>query len=172
MGSHWELRPFVIVPTTKYPVVLGYRWLVDHDPLINWSQQIIHGSTCASHHWDQNWGPNPPAEGEAAALTQEEVSTILPQYHDILWLFEEQEADELPPHRSTDCVSDLIPGEKLPCAKLYSMSSGEKAELQKYLDKNLARGVLSPLPPPIMQPQLCLHRKRMEACDCVWITMD
>lgn len=35
MGAHWELCSFVIAPTAKYPVILSYKWLAEHDPQIS-----------------------------------------------------------------------------------------------------------------------------------------
>lgn len=79
----------MIAPTAKYPVVLGFRWLADHDPLISCSQRLMtFQPPHALHWWDTPWGPSPAGEMNLAALTQEELSLTPSQYHDLLWLFE------------------------------------------------------------------------------------
>lgn len=100
MGPHWEQRSFVIAPTAKYPVVLGVDWLEDHSPIIHWSKKmlIFQDPPCKTHFWDPSWGSCPQVEVEAEGLTCEELAGIPPPYYyDLSHVFEEAEADELPP---------------------------------------------------------------------------
>lgn len=147
LGLHWERRSFVIAPTAKYPVVLGVDWLEDHDPLIHWSKKmlIFQDPPCSAHRWNDEWGPCPQVRFETAGLTCEELKSIPAPYRDLFHVFEEEEADEFPRHRSTDCALDILPGGKLPKTKLYPMSQDEKQELRRYIDKNLARGFIHPV---------------------------
>lgn len=102
MGNHWGLRSFVLAPTAKYLGVLGFCWLSDHDPLVRWSQRLLalQEPPCRDHIWNPKWGTPPNSGVEIAPLSQEDRVRILREYHDLLWLFEEQEVDELPSHGS------------------------------------------------------------------------
>lgn len=117
MGEHWGL-------TAKYPVVLGFHWLIDHDPLVQWGGRIINfqDPKCKDHGWNPTWDTEPKDTSDLAGLSAEEKALIPPPYHDLMRVFEEWEANELPPHQSTDCAIELILGGKLPKAKLYVSS--------------------------------------------------
>lgn len=147
-----------MAPTATYSVVLGVDWLLDHDPIIHWGKRILtfQSTPCISHTWNDAWGLPHPPDYEMAGLTAQDVKQVPSQYHDLLPVFEETEA-ELPPHRDTDSMIDIILGEELPKAKLYPMSQEQKQELRNYIDKNLAE-VLSTLSPLLMLPQF-FHAK-------------
>ncbi|XP_060110937.1 vomeronasal type-2 receptor 26-like [Heteronotia binoei] len=57
---------------------------------------------------------------EKICVTVEEIKSIPKEYRDLRWVFSEEEANKLPPHRDTDCAIELIPGQEVPRAKLYS----------------------------------------------------
>lgn len=82
-------------------------------------------------------GGLPPGKSELAGLTHEELAAIPPEYWDLSWVFEEEELDKLPSHRTTDCAIELLLREPLSKAKLYSMSNTEQEELCKFIEKNL-----------------------------------
>lgn len=71
MGHHWELRSFIVGPTAKFPVVLGFRWLLDHELLIRWSQRLLtfQEPSFTNHQWGLAWGPPPNLNTELAALS-------------------------------------------------------------------------------------------------------
>ncbi|KAK9396259.1 hypothetical protein NXF25_019620, partial [Crotalus adamanteus] len=46
-------------------------------------------------------------------------------YSDLADVFSERECNQLPPHRSTDCAIELIPGAKLPKLRMYAMAPKE-----------------------------------------------
>ncbi|XP_015272232.1 PREDICTED: RNA-directed DNA polymerase homolog, partial [Gekko japonicus] len=81
------------------------------------------------------------------------------EYRDLAKVFGEDEANELPPHRSTDCAIELLPDCKLPKGKIYAMGPAEKVELRNFIDKNLARGFIRPASSPFAAPVLFRKKK-------------
>ncbi|XP_060096945.1 uncharacterized protein LOC132573472, partial [Heteronotia binoei] len=153
--DHWDIEMFVIAPSSSFDVVLGAGWLAKHQPDIQWGNQTIDFTDrrCKHHHWLGSWGPNRPPWNEKMYVSVEEVQSIPREYRDLRTVFsEEEEANELPLHQSTDCAIELIPGQELPKAKLYSMGWAEKAELRKFIDKNLKRGFIRPVTTPHAAP--------------------
>lgn len=91
MGEYWELCSFVLAPAAKYPVVLGFHWLTNHDPLIQWGACIIafNEPQCGKHTWSLLWGTMPLLTPELVGLSKEEKALIPPTYHDLMKVFEE-----------------------------------------------------------------------------------
>jgi hypothetical protein len=66
----------------------------------------------------------------------------VPDYlHDFADVFDKQDFDELPPHRSWDHAIELLPDSEnhLDC-KIYPLSVAEQEQLNKFLDENLRTG--------------------------------
>lgn len=99
-------------------------------------------------------GPKPSkdqVEGLGGGTSREDTETnwggvFLDIYRDLADVFSEEECEVLPPHRSTDCTIELIPGAKLPKPHMYSMTPKE-LELRWYIYKNLARDLYGPAGP-------------------------
>ena len=69
--------------------------------------------------------------------------TKLPlHYHDFLPVFDQKEADKLPPHRDCDHKIELQPGKTAPAGPLYNMSEDELKVLRKFLRENLDKGFI------------------------------
>ncbi|XP_060114520.1 EF-hand calcium-binding domain-containing protein 6 [Heteronotia binoei] len=80
-------------------------------------------------------------------------------YQEFADVFDEKEADQLPPHRPYDCAIDLMPGAPLPAGRLYPMADPELVALWEYLEKNLARGFIRPSTSPLSSPVLFVKKK-------------
>src|SRR5437667_1473928 len=77
------------------------------------------------------------------------------EYHDLIDVFERQNADELPPHREGyDIGIELEPGKNPNFGPLYSMSREELQVLRQYLDEHLAKGFIRPSRSPFASPVL------------------
>jgi hypothetical protein len=82
------------------------------------------------------------------------------EYHDLIDIFEKQNADKLPPRRDEyDFKIDLEPGKTPTFGPLYGMSREELLVLRQYLDEHLAKGFIRPSRSPFASPVL------VEACD-------
>jgi RNase H-like domain found in reverse transcriptase/Reverse transcriptase (RNA-dependent DNA polymerase)/Retroviral aspartyl protease len=82
-------------------------------------------------------------------------TTKLPKhYHEFLPVFDQQEADKLPPHRECDHKIELLPGKLPPAGPLYSMSEDELLVLRKFLEENLSKGFIRASSSPAASPVL------------------
>jgi hypothetical protein len=84
-----------------------------------------------------------------------DIRTIVPpKYHDYLKIFENVNADQLPPYRPSDHTIPLIDVFKPLFGPLYSLSHPKLEELKCWLDENLSKGFihtsLSPTATPIL----------------------
>ncbi|KAK9410979.1 hypothetical protein NXF25_002154 [Crotalus adamanteus] len=108
---------------------------------------------------------SPPAkplgkERIKVAVEASENKRLFPvEYEDLRDVFSERECDALPPHRSTDCAIDIIPGAKLPKPRMYPMSPKELGELRRYIDKNLGHGFIQPARSRIAAPVIFQGKK-------------
>lgn len=99
----------------------------------------------------------------AVAGRKEDATPLLPGvpkiYVDLAAVFNEEECDVLPPHRTTDCVIELLPGAKLPKSHMYAMTPREVEELHKFIDKNLSRRFIQPSQSHMAAPILFRKKK-------------
>ncbi|KAI0993516.1 hypothetical protein K3495_g14669, partial [Podosphaera aphanis] len=79
-------------------------------------------------------------------------------YHDYLQVFPQEEADKLPPHRSSDHQIILQPGTEPPWGPLYGMSREELLVLRKYIEENLEKGFIRPSTSPTSSPVLFVKK--------------
>ena len=79
-------------------------------------------------------------------------------YHQYLSVFSKEEADRLPPHRSSDHKIILKPGSEPPWGRLYGMSRDELLVLKKYLKENIEKGFIRPSSSPASSPVLFVKK--------------
>lgn len=75
-------------------------------------------------------------------------------YHEFLKVFDQAEADKLPPHRDCDHEIMLQPGTTPPHGPLYGMSEDELVVLRKFLQENLDKGFIRASTSPAASPVL------------------
>lgn len=75
-------------------------------------------------------------------------------YHEFLKVFDQLEADKLPPHRDCDHEIELQPGTTPPHGPLYGMSEDELLVLRKFLQENLDKGFIRASTSPAASPVL------------------
>jgi hypothetical protein len=75
-------------------------------------------------------------------------------YHEFLKVFDQSEADKLPPHRDCDHEIELLPGTTPPHGPLYGMSEDELLVLRKFLQENLDKGFIRTSTSPAASPVL------------------
>ncbi|KAK9395780.1 PEG10: Retrotransposon-derived protein PEG10 [Crotalus adamanteus] len=160
IGPHVEEAVFYVATISHFPVVLGLQWLRAHDPHIIWSSEAVRfpSKKCATHHLYACGGK-----------VETHGDLYLPaELGDYANVFGEKEADQLPPHRSYDCLVDLVPDAKLPVGRIYSLLEPELAALRDFIDKNLQKGFIRPSISPLAAPVLFVKKKG--SLDCAVIT--
>ena len=95
------------------------------------------------------------------------VKFLPPQYHDFLDVFDREQANKLPPHRSWDHSIDLQPGKQPPAARPYSMNQHELKALREYLDKELAKGFIRVSRSPVSAPVLFVKKSNGDLRFCI-----
>ncbi|KAK9395736.1 PEG10: Retrotransposon-derived protein PEG10, partial [Crotalus adamanteus] len=157
IGPHVEEAVFYVATVSHFPVVLGLKWLRAHDLHIIWSGAVRFPSKkCATHHLHA-------CAGNVATYVDLDLLAELGDYANV---FEEKEADQLPPHRSYDCPVDLVPDAKLPVGRIYSLLEPELAALRGFIDKNLRKGFIWPSTSPLAAPVLFVKKKSGELRLC------
>jgi len=110
--------------------------------------------------------------GENETLSKEDI--INKYYSDFKIVFEEKEADKLPPHRDYDIAIELIPGGQLYFGPTYSLTVAELEALRVYIKENLRKKFIrkskSPAGAPILfvkkhdgTLRLCVDYRRLNA---------
>uniref|UniRef100_A0A8C5MN20 Retrotransposon gag domain-containing protein n=1 Tax=Leptobrachium leishanense TaxID=445787 RepID=A0A8C5MN20_9ANUR len=144
---HIEQIQFDLVPTSMFPLILGLPWLRRHNPTIDWETgKFVFSSTT----WQKKCLQT--TTGVLFSILDEKMvpmnNTTLPaayqQYADV---FNEKEAERLPPHRPYDCPVELLPGAPIPYGHIYPLSEPELRVLHEYIQENLKKGSFN-LPPP------------------------
>ena len=102
--QHQEETSFYLIQSPAFPIVLGYPWLLRHNPHIDWSKNTI-----------LEWGPTChatcifPCSSEVSLESQEplDLSRVPPMYHPLKEVFSRHKATMLPPHKHSDCYIEI-----------------------------------------------------------------
>lgn len=161
VGDHLETIQFYVIKSPEFPLILGFTWLVLHNPQIDWSSSNI-----------LKWRPDCDKCLSASSLglpvypellqatpgllmttlqfprTFPELSRVPPHYADLLEVFSKKEASSLPLHRPYDCAIDLLSGTCPPRGRLFSLSSPEREAMDDYIQESLASGFIRPSTSP------------------------
>ena len=151
---HTENLIFHLFHSPQYPLVLGFPWLKQHNPNLDWvtGQVIRWGYGCYTNCFSSK-----PVLGctkiqktqsipESGSPAQEDLdlSQVPSRYHDLKEVFSKTRALSLPPHRPYDCGIELQPGSSPPRGGLYSLSGPELKAMKDYIDSSLASGIIRP----------------------------
>ena len=150
-GNHREQISFLVFPVKQAPLVLGYSWLQQHNPNINWADRRIEAWSIKCHSSCLlSAEPASPITVQPSAEVDPEMLRLVPEsYHDLKLVFSKSQACSLPPHRPYDCAINLLPGAPLPASRLYNISQAERQALEKYIKESLAAGLIRPSSSPL-----------------------
>lgn len=113
--NHSEIISFFVFPTANSSIILGFNWLQQHNPHINWLDKYIESWSTSCHSFClRSAVPPGPSPAEPQQSDPPDMSTIPPEYHDLAPVFSKTKALSLPPHRPYDCAIHLLPGAPLP----------------------------------------------------------
>ncbi len=145
---HKEILKFYVISSPIHPLILGLPWLRKYDPYISWKEAEIKQWGSACH--EQCISHSIPVTVSTITLTQgnSEVVHLPSQYADLLEAFSKVKATELPPHRSSDCSIELIPGSTPPKGRIFPLSQPEAEAMKKYIEEELAKGFIRPSTSP------------------------
>ncbi len=75
-------------------------------------------------------------------------TNILSDYADLAEAFSKAKATQLPPHRSSDCAIELLPGTTPPKGRIFPLSQPETESMKTYIEEELAKGFIVPSTSP------------------------
>ncbi|KAJ1157947.1 hypothetical protein NDU88_010644 [Pleurodeles waltl] len=165
-----EIIRLDIIEAPQYEIILGMPWLRKSNPVIDWQTKTVSFQSLRSEKVCSLYD-NPPALALAQGLqlaTVVEKAVILPSvYAKFKDLFDEGQAETLPPHRIYDCKIDLIPGALLPSCRVYALSDPETKHLRRYLDRFLEIGFIRPSCSPAASPLFFIAKANKELRTCI-----
>ena len=94
-----------------------------------------------------------------AIIPSKAPTSVPPEYAKFADVFEEKQAEKLPPHRPhVDHEIPLIPGAKPTYSPIYSMAEPELKACKEYIDKMIAKGFIRPSKSPFGSPVLFVKK--------------
>ena len=169
-GLHTEVLRFNIIDAPQYGFILGLPWLVLHNPAIDWEKKSLRFSSthCKEHCLSNYDKPELLLASLYSIATAAEKEVELPEvYHAFLDVFDKEQAEVLPPHRTYDCQIDLVPGALLPSCRVYALSEKETQFLKEYLESNVERGFIRPSRSPAASPLIFVPKANKELRPCI-----
>src|SRR5690606_9842094 len=106
---------------------------------------------------------------DAPDQARKDLKELVPQeYHAYLDLFDESNADHLPPHRPYDHWISLKDSNTAPpFSPMYSMSHNELEVVRKYIEDNMSKGFIRSSSSPAGAPVLFVKTKDASLRLCV-----
>ena len=120
-ANHTESLTFHLINAPQQPVILGFPWLIKHNPHIDWrTGSILQWSE--SCHAVCLKSASLPVFNTSSTDEFPDLAGVQSEYYDLKEMFNKVWATSLPPHRSYDCAIDLLSGSSPPRGRLFSVS--------------------------------------------------
>src|SRR3984957_17007043 len=216
--DHAERAVFAVTSLGKQDMILGYSWLREHNPEVDWNTQEVKMSRCPArcstcrteikqecrkrqievrHLHSCRTGFMPTVEEvsdelepgdrvfmttiqdpmefiRASATTSQRLSeafaknsapprpfheSVPREFHDFEDVFSKISFDNLPNRKPWDHAIKLELGAKVASTKVYPLSPNEQAELDIFIEENLASGRIHPSKSPMVAPVFFIKKK-------------
>lgn len=141
IGTHQRNYTFEVTDIGHHDMVLGMTWLKKENPQIDWVKETI---TMPSFNHELQATFSKSAQIASKEVKEEiPIEQLVPQeYHEYLHVFDEKEANKVPPHREYDLAIDLEEDAKLKLGPIYALTLEEEAEMKRYIDDMLSKGFI------------------------------
>jgi len=103
--------------------------------------------------------PEVTSHSTTTSETKSNMLTMPKDYHEFTDVFSKSKASKLADHRPYDLKITLDEGTSPPYSPIYSLSQEELSALSKFIDKNLATGLIHPSCLPHGAPVLFIWKK-------------
>ncbi len=149
VGSlHIESIRFFAIDSPQNPVILGLPWLEKHNPRISWTSKQIQQWSDHCHKECMQLKPHATTPESPSSSEITAMSDLPAEYQDLSEAFSKSRASQLPPHRSSDCAIDLLPGATPTRGRVFPLSQPESEAMKAYIDEELAKGFIRPSTSP------------------------
>ena len=149
----------------KHSIILGYDFLRQHQPLIDWRHNKITFDSSPVSTTELTLGLMPSMSNNdlldddtyvdlSSADMQKALSVVPHNYHQFIDVFSKAKGESLPPHRQSDLKINLIEGSTPPFSGIYRLALPEQITLKNYLDDMLAKGLIRVSSSPAAAPVL------------------
>ncbi|GKV53537.1 hypothetical protein SLEP1_g60058 [Rubroshorea leprosula] len=153
LQQHYEDLVFDVFSMASHDIVLGYPWLVRHNPTIDWKNGVLkfrdceHVTTIAPGTPDEYQTTDESEEFNNAESNSKRIGKTLPTGHSTgptksATGIRQARTDNLVdiPEEPWDHKIPLVPNAKIPFGPLYKQSASELATLKEWIDKMLRKG--------------------------------
>jgi hypothetical protein len=159
-NGHTELVQAEVTDLGRTSVIIGYTWLVRHNPTIDWSTGRVTLSRCPAtcglyvkQKKEINW-TEVIQEIQGYKLLRE-VYTDKPKdktpeelvpkaYHDYLSVFSKKASERMPIKKTWDHAIDMKEGFVPKKGRMIPLSYEEQQEVNAFIDEQLAKGYIRP----------------------------
>ncbi len=139
---HTETIRLFVFQSPQNPIILGLPWLEQHNPSISWTERQI-------TRWSDFCRKNCLCSRPIKWRNETSLKDPLPgEYQDLAEAFSKVKASHLPPHRSSDCAIDPLPGSQPPKGRVFPLSQPEAKAMKSYIEEELAKGFIRPSTSP------------------------
>lgn len=117
---HKEIIRLYVIHSPNNPVIRGLPWLCRHNPHISWKEgQIVQWDTiCHDQCLLESSLPFARTHNHCQGVGRRHLRSTCRIYLDLAVAFSRIKASNLPPHRSSDCSIDLLPGATPPKSRI------------------------------------------------------
>ncbi|KAL0200303.1 hypothetical protein M9458_003490, partial [Cirrhinus mrigala] len=145
---HTETIRFFIIQSPRNPVILGLPWLQEHEPQISWTEGQV--TQWSDRCFAQCFPALRPRTDKAPVINSDTpIAADVPlEYQDLAEAFSKVRASQLPPHRTSDCAIELLPGTIPPKGRVFPLSQPETEAMRVYIEEELAKGFIEPSTSP------------------------
>src|SRR5258707_10123983 len=191
-GEMHHLELFITSLAENYSLVLGYDWLAQHNPSIDWTETKItfrepknpKGKLASGEKIDICMvsaltmtklckDPGTPtfvismANLILSQATAADTHSILAEYHNFHNVFSGEKVGTLAPHRPYDLQINIEEGAKPIHRPIYSLSPPELVALWEFLKEHTRSGFICPSKSPWGSPILFIKKKDGSLCLCM-----
>lgn len=142
-GFPLYISTFSVMPLGSAPILLGAPFDKSLKPIRDWENQRIIA---------------PASIGSIVVHSLDSKPTLPPEFAEFADIFDEREADKLPPHRSFDHRIPLIDNQIPPSGPIYALSQNEQVVLRDYINTMLEKGFIQHSESPTSAPVLFVKK--------------
>jgi Reverse transcriptase (RNA-dependent DNA polymerase) len=174
LGDKEREQKFYITDLGRDHIILGYTWLVEFDPKINWKDGAVEGQPChittandnICYHLARKLAQNNQINKVSISQEwankekrhQEEVE-IPDKYKRHTAVFSEEGAKHFPPERPEDMEIKLEEGApKVINCSTFNLAAEESQAMKDFLDENLKKGYISQSNSPWSTPAFFIKK--------------